>query len=956
MIPHIPEQRKFKVSAAKPFDDLVAYIEAGQDQSLEPLRQLVSDFANVIDYATTPMDDKSGDEKCLAIRTHGVTGIATAGLEMNTVAQKNTRCQDPVYHIILSWPEHEQPVAELIFDAAEHALDALGLGAHQYVLAVHGNTDNRHCHIAVNRIHPRTFKSHNIAWAHKNLHRAARESEIKHGWSHDNGIFVVEVDGHGKKHVVSSRDHAEALAAISPRVHLELGREDILPAWHDPDSLESWLKTTVAKALKPALAELTGWPALHAWLSHYDITLKDSGGGGMRLHAISADTGEILDLAASKGLRVLKRDALQKRWGPFANSHEIACLVSDFSHLTPQQIAKGVSTVLAMAERPPGHILLARQAWRSSQGGDHALLPDVAADIERDTQTSRHGNEAKRAERKAQRGAARLDLRQRFAQHRSAVRGGDTGHFTRLKALRVERSVALARIRAQSKAAKLAIPKATSLSVRFITRVEIDAESLRRKLEVDADYQEKSDALRAVRTPPLSWRSWLLVQSGLGDQAALSALRGIVYQAQRDARQGTANDDQEIEAVAGSAGYRVQQYQQVMARLLEEEKKEAAVRSANSRAMRPYEADALVVQYSGMAWHVTGNGNVHYRDQAGSHLFTDRGNRVTFDRERVTDDEIRLALAHAQHKFGLPLTLTGDDPVFTQRMARLADDMGISILNPELQQVVQDHHIARRALRVALVSAAPDQLVAQEAQPELLAPLPAVLQVPQALLLPNPTAALGEQAARPLFEHQVTPARKEPLLDARQASGSTRLPTLTSPSRRLQCDDKLGAVRRSGQAMSEGIPTPKPAVQPPAVVVGEAPEVADILTPALSSSASNATPALQAAVSQTTAIPEQSNTRHERLREMVLAIDANAQFVTPSADDSEKTYFGKVVLTLGETTLGIAQFSTRLGAYVLHTTLSAPPHEADDVIEVQYKNGQATAKNSRTQGKGGRGD
>lgn len=255
-----------------------------------------------------------------------------------------------------------------------------------------------------------------------------------------------------------------------------------------------------------------------------------------------------------------------------------------------------------------------------------------------------------------------------------------------------------------------------------------------------------------------------------------------------------------------------------------------------------------------------------------------------------------------------------------------------------------------------LVPAAPDQLVAQEAQPELLAPLPAVLQVPQALLLPNPTAALDVQAARPVLERQVTPAPKEPLLEAGRTPGSTRLPTLTSPSRRLERDDELGAVRRSGQAMSEGVPMPKPAVQPSAVVVGAAPEVADLLTPALSSSSSNATPALQAAVSQTTTTPEQSNTPHERLREMVLAIDANARFVTPSADDSEKTYFGKVVLTLGETTLGIAQFSTQLGAYVLHTTLSAPPHEADDVIEVQYKNGQATAKNSRTQGKGGRGD
>ena len=932
MIPHIPAQRKFKVSAAKPFNDLVAYIEAASDQSVELLCQLVSDFANVIDYATTPTDDKSGAEKCIAIRTHGVTGMATARLEMNTVAQKNTRCLDPVYHIILSWPEHEQPAAELIFDAAEHALDALGLGAHQYVLAVHGNTDNRHCHIAVNRIHPRTFKSHNIAWAHKTLHRAARESEIKHGWSHDNGLFVVEVDGHGQKHVVPCRERFEALVAVSPRVHHELGREDILAPWHDPDSLASWLKTEVAKALKPALAELNGWPALHAWLGSYDITLKDSGGGGMRLHAVCAETGEILDLAASKGLRVLKRDALERRWGPYTNLPEIACRVPDLSHLTPQQVAKGVNAVLAMAERPPAHILLARQAVNPSRGPGRPFLSDTVPTVARlargpELHKTPAGDDDQRAQRKAQRREARLALQQRFAQHRNAVKGGDTEHFTGLKALQRARSVALGHIRAQSKAAKLAIPKATDLYIRFITRGEIDAESLRRKLLVDADFQEKSHALRAVRMPPLSWRAWLLVQSSLGDQAALSALRGIVYQAQRDAKQGTASDAQAIKATADSQEQRAQQYQCVMARLLNEEKKEVAIRSANSCAMRPFEADALLVRYSAMVWHVTGNGNVHYRDRAGGHLFTDRGNRVTFDRERVTDDEIRLALAHAQHKFGLPLTLTGDDPVFTHRMARLAGDMGISILNPELQLVVEHYRLARQALQalqVVLVPAAPEPLVVQQAPPALLAPLPAVLQVPPESA--HPAAGLDAQPARPL--------------------------------RRRQRGDESGSVRQPGPPMSEGVPLSKPPVQSPAVVVGLAAEGADLPTPASSSSiATTAQEAAQeTALLPTPATPEQLNTRHERLREMVLAMDANAQFVTPSAESSEKTYFGKIAATLGEAEPGFAQLSTWLGAYILHTTMHAPPHEAGDVIEVQYKGGQAAAKNTVVQGKGGQGE
>jgi Relaxase/Mobilisation nuclease domain/Large polyvalent protein-associated domain 7 len=921
MIPHIPGQRRFKTNASKPFNDLVAYIEAGQDQSPEPCRQLSGDFANVIDYATAPTDQKSGAEKCIAIRTHGVTGIATASLEMNTVAQKNTRCVDPVYHIILSWPEHEQPAAELIFDSAEHALDALGLGAHQYVLAIHGNTDNRHCHISVNRIHPRTFRSHNVAWAHRNLHRAARESEIKHGWSHDNGIFAVEVDEFGKKHVVPSIDRADALVTAAPRVHRELERDELLPVWHDPDSLDSWLKTKVTKALKPALAELSGWQALHAWLSDYDITLKDSGGGGLRLHATSAETGEILDLAASKGLRLLKRQDLEQRWGPFMSSHKVACIVPDLSHLTPQQIAKGVAAVLAMVERPPAHVLLARQEGRQTQDEALALMSEVVTGSEpdRDTVQGRPRDEAQRAERKAQRAAARLDLRQCFAQYRSEVRHGDARHFTGAKALQAERSLALANLRAQSKAAKRAISQAISPSIRLISHVEIDAESLRRKLQTEADFQEKSHALRVARTLPLSWRAWLLAQAGLGDQAALSALRSIVYQAQRDAKRDTTHNIQDSEAVAGRAESHAQQYKEAMARLLEEEKKEAAIRSAHSRVMRPYEADALLVRYSNITWRVTGNGNVQYRDQAGVHLFTDRGNRVTFDRERVLDDEIRLALAHAQHKFGLPLTLTGADSVFTERMARLADDMGILILNPELRAVIEIHRLARQIPIPVLIPAASSQPVS-EVLPELITPVSALFQ--------------GSLPAK-----EAAPAPAQPLSDTEHEPDSMSSPMRADPTRRHQRGNKV--ISRS-----------EPAAQAVTEIVANNSGATVLVTPDASNTSLERAVLVPTAVATAKAV----QTPHERLRAMVLAINPHAKFVTPLDEGRGVTYFGKVVASLGEAEPGIAQFNTKLDAFILHPRLSMGVHEVDDVIEVQYKSGDVTAKSSRGQGKGGRGD
>ena len=132
MIPHIPDQRKFKSKTKGAFDDLNAYIEGELEQGVgrEPVGQKrisIESEPNTLDdlvnYATALTDKDSKAEKCIAIRTHGINGgLETASAEMNAVARKNRRCKDPAYHIILSWPEHEQPAPELIFDAAEHAL------------------------------------------------------------------------------------------------------------------------------------------------------------------------------------------------------------------------------------------------------------------------------------------------------------------------------------------------------------------------------------------------------------------------------------------------------------------------------------------------------------------------------------------------------------------------------------------------------------------------------------------------------------------------------------------------------------------------------------------------------------------------------------------------------------------------------------------------------------------
>jgi hypothetical protein len=785
MIPHIPSQRLRKANTTKPFNDIVDYVTENKHQELHLFS---SKFSNILNYSTNSLDKQTSEEKCIAIRTHGITDISTASIQMNAVSSQNTRCVDPTFHFILSWPEHEHPLPDLIFDAAEHAIKSLGLSEHQYVLAIHGNTDNTHCHIAVNRIHPKTFKSRNIEWARKTLHLAARQSEINHGWSHDNGIYIVETDSDGKKQIILNPKISKSVTDAQPYAHVDFEHEKDLPPWHDPESLETWLKTNVSRALKKSLPKLHDWNALHTWLAKRKITLTDTGGGGMRIHATSPETGEMLDLPASKGLRLLKRADLEARWGKFspgaaepnpyipsfpADRIEIdkaddgkvtKTIVPDLSHLTQQQLNSGIYKLLRISPdhgipRSLGQLVLHAEPGRSTppvhRRGNLHELPDSGLDGDgqsnemllqhalhlhvgdgeprQDSDLRSHGtqpessrrslnrDDAMREERKNQRAAARIDLRSRFSQYQRFVREGDTDYWVRTKVIQTERSLALKALREITKSAKAGGRKDRSigLSTGFRTVIKIDIESTRQKLQIEADFQVKKASLKATRIPPLGWRTWLHEQANLGDQAALSALRGIVYQAQRDAKYNSKSEHgfEEEKNEEVTQEYRERKFRQLMARLLDEERKEVAIRSARLNNMRPYEADALLARYIGIQWRVTGNGNIEYSDKDAAHLFTDRGNRITFDRGMVTDEEIRLALVHAQNKFGSELTLTGDDSLFTKRMARLADDMGMTILNPELQITIENHR-STKALPMIEASAKARIILNDPAQQE----------------------------------------------------------------------------------------------------------------------------------------------------------------------------------------------------------------------------------------------
>ncbi|MGN9498413.1 relaxase [Pseudomonas syringae] len=113
----------------------------------------------------------------------------TAAAEMNMVASQNARCVDPVYHFILSWRENELPTDAQIFECATHCIRQVGMEGHQYVTAIHQDTDNTHCHVAVNRVNPITHKAANLWNDADILQKSCRVLERKYGFIQDNGSW-----------------------------------------------------------------------------------------------------------------------------------------------------------------------------------------------------------------------------------------------------------------------------------------------------------------------------------------------------------------------------------------------------------------------------------------------------------------------------------------------------------------------------------------------------------------------------------------------------------------------------------------------------------------------------------------------------------------------------------------------------------------------------------------------
>jgi hypothetical protein len=250
-----------------------------------------SSFRDLVSYCTS-----KDSANVVHFGFQNVECLETAANEMEGMAKINTRCKDPVFHVILAWREMEIPTTSQVDEAVGIALKELDLQNCQAIWALQNDTQNRHVHIVVNRIDPDTGKAIQPAngWTYKALERAARKIELAQGWESENsGFYLVTEDGQlvekGRREqpaISTSARDGEAHTAIK--------------------SAERIAQETAA----PIIRESKSWNELHKHLAGQGISFEAKGSGAVLL------IGEIV-VKASKAGRDISMSKLVAHLGEY---------------------------------------------------------------------------------------------------------------------------------------------------------------------------------------------------------------------------------------------------------------------------------------------------------------------------------------------------------------------------------------------------------------------------------------------------------------------------------------------------------------------------------------------------------------------------------------------------------------------------------------------------------------
>ena len=530
---------------------------------------------------------------------------------------------NPFYHVVLSWKAGEQPSIDQATAAAAKALNAVGMADNQAFFAIHRDKDHHHhIHIIANRVHP----DHLILTGPPRydflvLDKTCREIELEQGWQHDNGPHVV-IDGQIKRLTHALRRQLglqtdKSLAPYAPAVKARMGEVKAgLP------SLAGWLKTKVA----PELLSTQNWQEFHCACAARGLSL------------VKVKSGLILETNMLDKATQTKASAVH-----YALS--LGRLQNRFGEYRPPDITTAPFT-------------LVNEPIFGSTYNDYVARVACGTDADSQEHPGRTGGGDQRDQARLDRTAARTALFERYKSEKYRAKDSRKAARFDMRALHHSEKSDLLKQLATAKIGTVA-----NLQNQYSGHVARLLWAAKRTAAMeDLADRQKRERLALTHANAMEWLPWLERQAALGNEAAISALRGLRYRAQREKNKQKAGIEGEDLGHANPSTCQ-----------------ENSIRGA----VRPDYFDIRTAQI-----RITPEHSIEYLDTSGKVRLTDSGPRIDLAHE---DDQQAMCagLLLASQKYGGEVFVTGS-VMFRESAAKEALMMGIRVKNPELAHVTFD--------------------------------------------------------------------------------------------------------------------------------------------------------------------------------------------------------------------------------------------------------------------------
>lgn len=639
-------------------------------------------------YIAEP-EKENGVEKCIHFQANNfLTDTRDAQLAEMVALASETRSADPVDHWVLSWRADERPTIEQAREAVEIFIRHCGLAEHQFMWGFHDDTDNLHCHIQVNRVHPDTLRvlKINKGFDREAGQQAAALIEHAQGWKPEKRSRYKVIDG---KPVL--RDSSKAKREQREPSAAAVAKE-----------IQTGEKSAQRRGIEdaaPLIAAARSWRELHDNLNAAGMRYERKGSGA------TIFIGD-QPIKASDVSRAASLSALQKRFGQFQPAKEISH--NDYFHHTAQPYPAAIGEKFGHGLRNLSECRVA-----TLQEGGQAKRAGI---LSFDAQPDRHGADGLRRSARSERGTGAAERDGSRARANQGLRPAEAGRAAGRQARGTAVPVKAGQlgwneyqvIRAERKAAK---ESAT-------TNLQVQQEAAR-----DAMFERH----KAERAELFSNRSWR------GQGVARNAMLSLI--ATRHAAEKL-----ELREVQKAERAALREQHPQLPQYKQWREQPQVVAEAEQIEVKPVQQPQLAALLRSLRQSPDLAGHFTYRS-GNVALFRDEGKIIAVLNQ--DSRSLAAALAVAQSKFGQTLTLTGPHD-FQLRAVRAAVEHGLNVKfkDPALEEMrlhlIEAKRQAERqaqAERAAAVAAERDER--ERAQPTTNQPAP---QEPQPVLVQQPKA------------------------------------------------------------------------------------------------------------------------------------------------------------------------------------------------------------------------